>query len=99
MKHDKTHTSEYSVVNLFNKLIGNLFMRNMTPPNKNIGIFEHLVREAALRHIKRCAGYVYIFIFAEKAGNTSIYSVRIDSKNIVLLILNMFIPYSYINHS
>ena len=48
MEHNKPHAGDNSLMYFFNELVGNLVVSRVTPPDKHVGVVEHLVGQAAM---------------------------------------------------
>ena len=76
VKGDKSHFSKiYAFLYLVDKLVGNVGMLHMRPPDKNVGLVKYLVGKTLILHIERSESDFKIFVLREKFFYKSVYSV------------------------
>ena len=100
MKKDGAHSVEHGLMNLLRNPVGNSVVSAVSPPDYNVGVFQNLVRYAAVFVVERRGRHLDILLFAEKTGNCVVYAVRIHRRRSVVRIffVNVFVPYENSYH-
>ena len=55
MEHDEPKPFEYSIVEFFNNIVAYFLVGHVAPPNQDVGLFQHFVRQLMFGFIECCS--------------------------------------------
>ena len=100
MERDKAHAVVIdAVAYLEGKLIGDVPMRHMPPPNQNIGVIEQLIRQK-VRSVQCCGAHLKLFMRIQKCLDLPVQPLRLQRADVFFLqLMDIFVPYGYFDFS
>lgn len=101
VESDEAHLTEVnSLLDPCNELILDFLVETVTPPNKNVGVFEDLIGKTLTFIIKSGESYGDLFVLLEKFTDGCVETVGVEFFCFFfLLFMSEFVPYSDFNHS
>lgn len=96
---DKSHAADInSLADALNEIVLDFAVVHVTPPKKDIGVIEHLIRQSLIGIVKRRKGDLHIVVLREKLADRRMKSVRIKLCDIlVALLVSVLVPDRYVD--
>ena len=79
MEGDKAHFSEvYTALDLFYQLVAYFTVRHVSPPDQDIGVFQHLIRQTLVGIVESGKRHLHILVFVKKTFDYGVQTVGIN---------------------
>ena len=96
MDRHKAHTRINALSYLLDKLVGNLGVRHMTPPDKHVGAIKDVIGQTVIGIVESRKSYLNV-LGLDKSFDKSVNTVRVKLLHVGLeLFMTIFIPNRYV---
>ncbi|AFC33426.1 hypothetical protein PM3016_6822 [Paenibacillus mucilaginosus 3016] len=91
MQHDQAHPVQDAVLDALHDFVAHFVVRDMAPPEEDVGVVEHFLGQAVFRLIE--GGIRNFHLVAQPFADRGMNAVRVDGADfLIFLLMTEFVP-------